>query len=710
MPAWDSNVLAGYRFENNANDDQGSFNGTKTGANIIYDNTIYHDDAYAIRVTNYTGSYIEAPAGLQTALKNSSAGWTLEFWWRNNGGNQVSVLFQALTGVGSGVFDIIPVPGSGVRIKYCDLIVGDYYIPWVGTTIAWRHIAITYDRANSRLKIYSNNSLLATYNSIADAFGTTGAAFHIGGNSVYGGAAEDISIDNFVVSNYPRTTFPTVRTSTPTITDVSPASGTTAGGTSVTLTGTEFASGASVTFGGDAATSVVVGSATSITCDTPAHAAGLVDVTVTNTDGGTYTLTNGYEYMTPAPIITSITPSEGITLGGESVMIAVSNLQTGFTITFDGMPIDYTEVSPGVLEIITPTHASGIVSIVITNPDSQYATGVFTYVDLVIKRPQPPYRVYLNGIDLTDEQPSWFFQRLEMQILSRYDLSYSQTDLVVPDDMKECFRTGSFRDVVTVRDSIDGFIVYQGFIQSREHSESKKQYKVSSVSFLSLLSKEEAVLSTSTRSPLNLFIAILKPYMSTTLRNMYRITEQAEGFANLFKDLNIFVNTETNTANIMIILISLLEICDVGLYYYEDELEFAPFGRWGQLGEDVKGEELEPPDIRERRDLVYDTITISYYTAVGAAESTVTVGPGNTVKKFSWSNIYMDTITALKIAKRKQKLYSQIYYETTLRLDRNMLFQVGQFMQYDGYNFLITSRQEKLSENVYKLLGIKLGG
>ena len=45
-----------------------------------------------------------------------------------------------------------------------------------------------------------------------------------------------------------------------------------AGGTSVTITGTNFTGATAVTFGGTAATGVTVVSATSITATTPAHA------------------------------------------------------------------------------------------------------------------------------------------------------------------------------------------------------------------------------------------------------------------------------------------------------------------------------------------------------------------------------------------------------------------------------------------------------
>jgi hypothetical protein len=82
----------------------------------------------------------------------------------------------------------------------------------------------------------------------------------------------------------------------PTLTGVSPGSGPTAGGTSVTLTGTNFASGATVSFGGAAATSVVVVNATKITANTPPHKQGSVSVVATNSDGQNGTLSAGFTY------------------------------------------------------------------------------------------------------------------------------------------------------------------------------------------------------------------------------------------------------------------------------------------------------------------------------------------------------------------------------------------------------------------------------
>lgn len=70
----------------------------------------------------------------------------------------------------------------------------------------------------------------------------------------------------------------------------------------VRITGTLFFSGATVNFGSTAATNVVVVNATTITAKVPAHAAGVVDVTVRNTDGGTATLTGGYTYGVVNPL------------------------------------------------------------------------------------------------------------------------------------------------------------------------------------------------------------------------------------------------------------------------------------------------------------------------------------------------------------------------------------------------------------------------
>ena len=76
---------------------------------------------------------------------------------------------------------------------------------------------------------------------------------------------------------------------------ISPASGPAGGGTNVTISGTSFAPGATVTIGGQPATGVSVPNSNQITATTPALAAGSSnDVTVLNTDGTNGTLVKGF--------------------------------------------------------------------------------------------------------------------------------------------------------------------------------------------------------------------------------------------------------------------------------------------------------------------------------------------------------------------------------------------------------------------------------
>ncbi len=83
--------------------------------------------------------------------------------------------------------------------------------------------------------------------------------------------------------------------SAPTVTGVLPSTGSTSGGTTVTISGTNFTGTSSVTFNGSAATAITVVSATSITCTTPAGVAGAASVIVT-TPNGTNTPNSAFTY------------------------------------------------------------------------------------------------------------------------------------------------------------------------------------------------------------------------------------------------------------------------------------------------------------------------------------------------------------------------------------------------------------------------------
>ncbi len=88
----------------------------------------------------------------------------------------------------------------------------------------------------------------------------------------------------------------------PTLDTLSASSGSTTGGTKMTLSGTGFVNGVGVVFGTVSATVTAVTNGTTIAVIMPAHPAGTVDVTVTNPDAQAATLSAGYTFGTVAPL------------------------------------------------------------------------------------------------------------------------------------------------------------------------------------------------------------------------------------------------------------------------------------------------------------------------------------------------------------------------------------------------------------------------
>ncbi len=124
---------------------------------------------------------------------------------------------------------------------------------------------------------------------------------------------------------------------TPTITGISPSSGTTAGGTSVTITGTGFTDATAVDFGTTAASSFTVDSATQITAITPAGS-GAVDLSVT-TPGGTSATSPASEFAYQDTAVVTLTATPNPSYVGNAVIFTATvqgNLPTGSVTFCDG--------------------------------------------------------------------------------------------------------------------------------------------------------------------------------------------------------------------------------------------------------------------------------------------------------------------------------------------------------------------------------------
>ena len=171
--------------------------------------------------------------------------------------------------------------------------------------------------------------------------------------------------------------------SQPAVSSITPNSGTTAGGTSVTISGTNFVGTTGVSFGGTAATGWVVNNAyTGITINTPAHAAGAADVVVT-TVGGSATLTGGYTFVTPAlPTITSLATTSGPAAGGTSVVITGTNFTGATAVSFGGTAAtSYAVNSSTQITATTAAHAAGATAVAVTTAGgTATSAAAFTYL------------------------------------------------------------------------------------------------------------------------------------------------------------------------------------------------------------------------------------------------------------------------------------------------------------------------------------------
>ena len=155
----------------------------------------------------------------------------------------------------------------------------------------------------------------------------------------------------------------------PTIATVNPSTGPTTGGTAFTITGTNLSGASSVTVGGAAATNVVVQNATTITAVTPAGTAGAQSVAVT-TIGGTVSKPSAFTYVTPAPVITSVAPSNGTIAGGSAISIFGKNFTGASSVTIDGKAVtNMVVVTADKITGLTPSSATvGAKLVVVTTP------------------------------------------------------------------------------------------------------------------------------------------------------------------------------------------------------------------------------------------------------------------------------------------------------------------------------------------------------
>jgi hypothetical protein len=185
-----------------------------------------------------------------------------------------------------------------------------------------------------------------------------------------GGQSASTSADNFLY------------TEGPVVEGISPTSGSTAGGTTITISGYGFANATSVSFGVQSVTPTVL-SDDVITVISPPGPAGVVHLRVTTPSGvSPATAADNFTYIS-APVVSSVTPNSGSTAGGTVVTIRGAGLTGATAVSFGDKSVQPTVVSDGQIVVTSPSNPPGVVHLRVTTPigtSAETANDNFTYV------------------------------------------------------------------------------------------------------------------------------------------------------------------------------------------------------------------------------------------------------------------------------------------------------------------------------------------
>jgi hypothetical protein len=188
------------------------------------------------------------------------------------------------------------------------------------------------------------------------------------------GWAQDLQVSMLLVTHQSY-----AQAAVPVVMGISPTSGPTAGGTSVTINGNGFTGATSVTFvsasTGSSSAAFIVVSDTEITATSP-PGSGTVDVTVT-TPAGTSAISGAdqFTYTENLPMVASVVPSEGPSDGGTSVAITGSGFTGATNVAFGPASAGFTVVSDVQITADTPG-GMGAVPVTVTTPAGTSARSI----------------------------------------------------------------------------------------------------------------------------------------------------------------------------------------------------------------------------------------------------------------------------------------------------------------------------------------------
>lgn len=700
--AWDSNVKLALMFENNNTDDTGNYTQTNIGT-PVYDSTIFKQGSYSYKnLVNTVTNLIQIDNNVLTAL-NGYNNLTIEFWhYHTSTGNRYAFGFNKGTFiVGNPYFAWFysdNVDGN-VHFRWSN---PEYVISFSGYYDKWTHISIQWEGtagSTGTLKMYFDGNLVLTANTVIAPFGGDNDKFYIGGE--YGiNIPSNVYVDKFIISDIARNGAETMPLP-PTVTSCTPDSGSTAGGTPVTIAGQYFTGATGVTFGGDAATSVSVVSDTEITCVTPAHAAGAVDVVVT-TSAGSGTLTNGFTYINPAPTVTSISPTSGLIFGGTTTTITGTGFTGASSVTFGGLnAASFNVDSATTITAVTPAHAVGFVDVAITTAyGTATLTGGFEYRAPVLFKPTTDYIITVNNIDISQTQTAKFKESQELNIIENYDYALDGVEAEMPLEFASQLRGA---DPVCVY-NLKGEKRFKGYVSAKQFNYKSRKLGIKALPLTDYLNKSIQAFDEPAASPAAHINNILNSYLPAEYKAL-NIAAQGQKM----QGVSVSLDTDASEVNVKSIINSLCENYDIGLFNEGLNIRaYAVPAAFPRVGIDIYNYLVELPVITEITDYYCDKVIVKYETAAGAGEATATAGSGALVSEFSLSDTYCTAAVAQKIAERKLAVYGRTYYIFEAPVIISLPIKISNYFIYEGYVFVLTSIQTEKTKHIIKGWGVKL--
>lgn len=296
----------------------------------------------------------------------SGSGQTLTFNVTVNSGNRQVTSAAASGGIGISYTCVVP-PGAGNNTNITFTCSGTYVTTAsdVGAQQAFDAVTVTINSAGVPVSLTSN-PIFATYvapaspptvtsvsptagptsggttvlitgtnfgNSTAVKFGATSAGFTVNSTTQITAIAPagsagtvDVRVTTSAGTSPTSAADQFTYLAPPAVTSISPASGPAAGGTAVTINGSNFSGATAVTFGATAASGFTVNSASQITATAPGGT-GTVDVRIT-TSGGTSTTSAADQFTfisTVAPSITANPSNQTANAGGTATFTAAAS-------------------------------------------------------------------------------------------------------------------------------------------------------------------------------------------------------------------------------------------------------------------------------------------------------------------------------------------------------------------------------------------------